>query len=571
MGTADDLYDAVCEAGGLTRRQLLIWAANRLAPDAPVFTETALAHIRGTLEVGVFMRAFQAVVDDADALRAVFDDVDGWPRQRFRPDVAAPLAFIDLSAERMPDDALADLVRAREAATVGGDGPLLASLLVRLAPEHHVWVLVQHQLISDAWSFALVYRRLVTHYRAVCIGDVVAPAARCQFRDYVAHERCFRASAVGRAARAYWLERRCAAAVRPPARESVVGGDATRVERVSPGLGPARTAALRRLAAAESPSIDTGLFCIFGSLALLHEADTFGLRELVLSVPFANRPSQRFKDTIGTFMNICPVRVALERGDTFLTLLRRVAAEMWDVARHQGYAVRHVAVDQPHDVLVNVHKEAVAGRDFAGMPMTVEWLPPSHRFGALAIGVQDFNAAGDLGLALDFNVAMFGPASRDDTQTRFLRLLDGVLADPARPVGFGSWGPVARKRDTGAVPRSPMPPASVLERAIAAIWGAMLGIDAVGRDDEFFALGGDSLLAYRMIVRLRLELRIVIDPETFFTRPTVAGIAAAVTSASSARTTEADVARELDALDGMSDAQATTLLAVERGSGCDHA
>ncbi len=46
-------------------------------------------------------------------------------------------------------------------------------------------------------------------------------------------------------------------------------------------------------------------------------------------------------------------------------------------------------------------------------------------------------------------------------------------------------------------------PMSVMERQIAGLWGELLGLDRVGRDDDFFALGGDSLLVARFVGMLR--------------------------------------------------------------------
>ncbi|GAA3602982.1 non-ribosomal peptide synthetase [Kineosporia mesophila] len=48
----------------------------------------------------------------------------------------------------------------------------------------------------------------------------------------------------------------------------------------------------------------------------------------------------------------------------------------------------------------------------------------------------------------------------------------------------------------GEAPRTP------LERTVATAWQEVLGLDAVHRDDDFFALGGDSLLATRLLVAL---------------------------------------------------------------------
>jgi amino acid adenylation domain-containing protein len=49
------------------------------------------------------------------------------------------------------------------------------------------------------------------------------------------------------------------------------------------------------------------------------------------------------------------------------------------------------------------------------------------------------------------------------------------------------------------------PPANPLERRICALVAHLLGVDAVGRTDTFLELGGDSLLAMRLLSRLREE------------------------------------------------------------------
>lgn len=45
------------------------------------------------------------------------------------------------------------------------------------------------------------------------------------------------------------------------------------------------------------------------------------------------------------------------------------------------------------------------------------------------------------------------------------------------------------------------PPATAAERRVATVWSEILGVGAVGREHDFFALGGDSLLATRMVSR----------------------------------------------------------------------
>ncbi|HEX6355904.1 non-ribosomal peptide synthase/polyketide synthase [Actinophytocola sp.] len=71
-------------------------------------------------------------------------------------------------------------------------------------------------------------------------------------------------------------------------------------------------------------------------------------------------------------------------------------------------------------------------------------------------------------------------------------------------------------------------PRTELERTVAAIWAQLLGVARVGVDDNFFALGGDSILSIRLVSRLLADLRVNVSPRAVFTNPTVAGLAAAI-------------------------------------------
>ncbi len=68
-------------------------------------------------------------------------------------------------------------------------------------------------------------------------------------------------------------------------------------------------------------------------------------------------------------------------------------------------------------------------------------------------------------------------------------------------------------------------PANEREKRICEIFAAVLGLDRVGADDNFFALGGNSLLALRAIVALRKELGVELSTTAFFQRPIANAIA----------------------------------------------
>jgi aryl carrier-like protein len=66
-----------------------------------------------------------------------------------------------------------------------------------------------------------------------------------------------------------------------------------------------------------------------------------------------------------------------------------------------------------------------------------------------------------------------------------------------------------------------------VETTLAKIWSEVLGIEKVGRNDNFFDLGGHSLLAVRMLERMR-RAGIRVDVRTIFASPVLSAMAASV-------------------------------------------
>ncbi len=102
--------------------------------------------------------------------------------------------------------------------------------------------------------------------------------------------------------------------------------------------------------------------------------------------------------------------------------------------------------------------------------------------------------------------------------------------------------------ETGEV-REDESPLSDAEQLVAETWAELLGLDRVRAADHFFRLGGHSLIALRMIARLRAATQVNVPVRTLFTHPVLRDFAAAV---------EELLVAELDAL---TDEEAQRLLA----------
>ncbi|HEU0053813.1 MAG TPA: condensation domain-containing protein, partial [Longimicrobium sp.] len=81
-------------------------------------------------------------------------------------------------------------------------------------------------------------------------------------------------------------------------------------------------------------------------------------------------------------------------------------------------------------------------------------------------------------------------------------------------------------------------PSGRVERAVAAVWAELLGVERVGRGDNFFDLGGHSLLGVRVVSRIRQALGVEAVPGDLFERPVLADFARGLTGAAPAEAAE---------------------------------
>jgi acyl-CoA synthetase (AMP-forming)/AMP-acid ligase II/acyl carrier protein len=70
-----------------------------------------------------------------------------------------------------------------------------------------------------------------------------------------------------------------------------------------------------------------------------------------------------------------------------------------------------------------------------------------------------------------------------------------------------------------------LPPRDRTEQVLANIWEELLKLERVGVHDDFFDLGGHSLIATRMVSKIQREFGVTLPLQSIFEAPTIAGLA----------------------------------------------
>jgi acyl carrier protein len=68
-------------------------------------------------------------------------------------------------------------------------------------------------------------------------------------------------------------------------------------------------------------------------------------------------------------------------------------------------------------------------------------------------------------------------------------------------------------------------PQTTLQEVLLTVWAGILGIEKIGIEDDFFELGGDSILATQIISRLRQMFRMDLPPIILFDAPSIEKLA----------------------------------------------
>jgi amino acid adenylation domain-containing protein len=311
-------------SGGLplSFAQERLWFLDRLSPGSSAYNEPFALRLDGGLDADALERALLEIVRRHESLRTVFPEIDGRPVQAVQPPPLAGLVRIDLSRIAERETALARL--RSEQARQGFDlqrGPLLRTVLVRLAEREHALLVTLHHIVFDGWSTGVLIRELAALYDAFAAGrPSPLPEPSLQYADFARWQREWMQGEVLERHLAWWRAHLAGA----PALELPTDRPRPAVQRFHGGQLPVAVAetttrAVRALARTRGATPFMALLAGFQALL----ARISGQRDVVVGSPIANRDRAETEGMIGFFVNVLALRADLTRDPSFGELVEQ--------------------------------------------------------------------------------------------------------------------------------------------------------------------------------------------------------------------------------------------------------
>ena len=320
----------------LSFAQERLWFLEHLEPGKALYNICRVSRIVGHLNVSAVQASLNETVRRHEVLRSSISSANGRPVQIVNPVFEIPLSIEDLQGisddEREPQI----LHRIEQAVNQPFDfsaGRFLRAKLLRIKEDEHVWILITHHIVSDAWSLGILTRELWTLYEAYTAGNpFLFKDLQVQYSDFAAWQREWLQGEILDRQVSYWKDQlKDPTPLNLPTDRLRPAQQSFHAARILFTLPEALTSAIHELSNESGVTPFMTLLAAFQVL-LYRYCDQ---EDIVVGSPIANRTRIELECLIGFFVNTLVFRSNLSGNPTFKELLVRVREVCLGAYAHQ--------------------------------------------------------------------------------------------------------------------------------------------------------------------------------------------------------------------------------------------
>ena len=536
--------------------QRRLWFLNELQAPTAAYNVHVGLWLYGPLNIAILRDSLQQIVNRHETLRTILTLDSNNLVQRVRSSYSVSLPITDFSDFPDPyppayEFAKKEVERPFDLST----GPLFRTQLLRIAPEEHVVLCTMHHTITDAWSMQIFTKELAVLYEALSNGKTAAlPELAIQYGDYSEWQSYLLETEIAQKQLLYWKDNLAGA---KPVLE--LPQDNPRPEEQTLH-GTSWTCAVPAevitevLSLAKQKKVTPFMFLLAAFKVLLYRYS--GEPDILVGVPVAGRPRVETEPLIGFFVETLVLRDDLSGNPRFLDLLAQVrettvgALANPDIPFEKVVEAlkpeRNLSCNPIFQIMFSVIKSAIRSHEFGDVvafPYVVN--SSTSILDLCATFIEDSD--GKWWLQFDYNTSLFKAERIARMFEHYVELLRRITTDlevriDAIPLAGVSQPTMKaaksrhRKRQGGGkrggqagVPARPADASAVTangeQALLIEIWKDVLGVQEIGIDDNFFDVGGHSLLAARLTEQIQNATGRRIPVAAIFRAPTIATLA----------------------------------------------
>lgn len=312
------------------------------SPQDEVYFQQISCRLRGTLDLDVFKRAWDAIVSHHPVLRTIFlwEGVDE-PLQVVRETVQIPWDVLDWRGLSQTEQEIKLSALSSEYRTKGFDlakAPILRMALIQVTDEEYRFIWNFHHLLTDGWSTHLVFHEVFTAYESMARGESYVPAPVRPFRDYIDWLQ----GQDQDAAEKYWRKQLRGFEVPTPFQVD---------HPVAPGMGPRHAEdslamdsitsdALKTVAKQNRLTLNT---IIQGAWSILLSRYS-GEEDVLFGTTLSGRPAELrgVESMVGMFINTLPLRVKVAEDEHLISWLRGLQTQQLEMRQYEYSSLARV-------------------------------------------------------------------------------------------------------------------------------------------------------------------------------------------------------------------------------------
>ena len=523
-----------------------LWFLQQLEPSkAAAYNMPFGFRISGYLNLLVLEQSLNEIIKRHEILRTTFDLVKGQPTQVIHDSLCFNLSVVDLqnfSQEQQENKVRSWIKLDREKPIELTQTPLFRGTVFQLGEQSYFLLLNVHHIIIDAWSKGVLFQELATLYEAFSQGKASPlPELPVQYVDFSVWQRQCIQGEFKQILLNYWKQQ--LGEKLQPLRLLKDHFSATCLTHSSAEnkqvLPVELMAQLKKFSRQEGATLFTTLLAAFKVLLYRYtEQDNF-----FVCSPIANRSRKETKGLIGYFVNLLILRTQLNQQQSFQEYLSQVRQVVSGGFAHQDLPIQEILSS------LNLMQTPLSKVMFALQNTTV------HSLELPGLEVETFNlesgkADFDLYLYLipegetftavfKYNTDLFEEETIAQMQKHYRLILENILIASEQPLcellplSETEKQKLEEKRakqsiDNPANIASKIPyiaPRNSTEIKLAQLWSQVLGIESIGVRDNFFNLGGQSLMAMSLFTLIEQKLGQTLPLTTLLNAPTIEQLA----------------------------------------------